>query len=268
MALTGVRTIGDLARISVSVYDITDNLADPTTITATVTEPDGTENLPDVTRSSIGVYYLDFPVAQAGRHTVYWQTTGLNQGASVDNFDAQEIAPVLSVAEVKAHLNVTDYADDSEILAFIDAAVGIAEGVVGSIENRTVTETHNGGRATVCLNVPPVVSVSAVTENGTSVAASGWDVSTNGVLTRTSGYSTGVFTSGFNNVSVTYVSGRSSIPADLRHALKELVRHLWETQRGSTTRKRSGDDYQPGAGFSLPNRVAEVLDRYRIAGIA
>jgi hypothetical protein len=119
------------------------------------------------------------------------------------------------------------------------------------------------------LHQPPALEVTEVSENGAVVDPAGYSLSAGGgVLTRTSGYSRSAWVDGFGNVSVTYTAGRTYIPADLRQAVLELVRHLWTTQRGQQGRSRSGDDYTPGQGFSLPNRVIELLAPYELPGLA
>ncbi|MEE3918193.1 hypothetical protein V2I01_04850 [Micromonospora sp. BRA006-A] len=42
------------------------------------------------------------------------------------------------------------------------------EDIVGPVLPRTVTETHTGGAGTLILRRPPVISVTAVVENGTT----------------------------------------------------------------------------------------------------
>ena len=107
-----------------------------------------------------------------------------------------------------------------------------------------------------------MISVTSVSENGVALPATAYSLDDEaGVLTRANGYVAYDWVAGFENIDVTYVAGRSSIPAGLVHAVLELVRHLWTTQRGSV-RRRGTDDYQPGAGFSLPYRVREMLSRW------
>jgi uncharacterized phiE125 gp8 family phage protein len=204
---------------------------------------------------------------------VYWVATGTNAGTLEESFNVDDltISPPLPLSQVKSHLNIVESSvvDDDELRAYILAATGLIEGVVGPLSRRTVTaETHNGGRTTVLLKQAPIISITSCLENGSALAATSYSVDNeSGVLTRTSGYTAytwggDVDFANFNNISVTYVAGRSIIPADLAHAVLELVRHLWTTQRGSI--RRSGtDDYVPGSGFSMPNRVREMLNRYQ-----
>jgi len=268
----GVAGVTGSVRLTLSIRDSNGTLASATAVTVTVILPDGTTTTPAVTNDGTGLYHADYSPAAVGHYGVYWVATGSNAGTLEESFDVNDltISPPLGLAQVKDHLNIpqTTITDDDELRGFILAATGLVEGVVGPLTRRPVSETYNGGRAALILKQAPVISVTTVTESGTTVAASGYSISTDtGVLTRTSGYSASVWTQGFNNVTVSYVAGRTQIPADLTHAVLETVRHLWTTQRGSVKRSQT-DDYQPGAGFSLPNRVRELLSRYEMPGIS
>jgi hypothetical protein len=235
----GAAGVTGYIRLTLSIYNTSGTLQNATAVAATVILPDGTTYTPGVINDSAGLYHFDYTPAQVGHYGVYWVATGTNAGTLEESFNVDDltISPPLPLSQVKSHLNIAESSvvDDDELRAFILAAAGLVEGVVGPLSRRPVSaEVHNGGRSTVLLSQAP----------------------------RTSGFSAYTWTEGFNNVSVDYVAGRTSIPADLAHAVLELVRHLWTTQRGSI--RRSGtDDYVPGAGFSMPNRVREMLNRYQ-----
>ena len=267
----GSCTIGEVLILNFYTFDSAGVAANATSVTCTITLPNNTTTSPSVTNTATGVYQATYSPAVVGHFGVYWAATGTNATAKEDAFNVEDnsVSPPISLTDVKNHLNITVTDDDAELLAMLNAATGLIEGVVGPLSRRTVTaETHNGGRTTVLLKQAPIISITSCLENGSALAATSYSVDEeSGVLTRTSGYT--VYTWGgdvdfanFNNISVTYVAGRSIIPADLAHAVLELVRHLWTTQRGSI--RRSGtDDYVPGSGFSMPNRVREMLNRYQ-----
>jgi uncharacterized repeat protein (TIGR01451 family) len=48
---------------------------DPTTVTVTITLPDGTTAAPSPTRLSVGIYTYAYVPTQAGRHVVNWNAT-------------------------------------------------------------------------------------------------------------------------------------------------------------------------------------------------
>ena len=264
----GASGVTGYIRLTLSIYNTAGTLQNATAVVANVTLPDGTTYVPSVINDSAGLYHFDYTPAQVGHYGVYWVATGSNAGTLEESFNVDDltISPPLPLSQVKSHLNIVESSvvDDDELRAFILAATGLIEGVVGPLSRRPVTaEVHHGGRANVLLKQAPVLSVTGCRENGVTLSSDNYSIDPeSGVLTRVSGYLAYTWYEGFNNISVDYVAGRSIIPADLAHAVLELVRHLWTTQRGSV--RRSGtDDYVPGAGFSMPNRVREMLNRYQ-----
>jgi hypothetical protein len=72
---------------------------------------------------------------------------------------------------------------------------------------------------------------------------------------------------------VVYLAGRSTVPDDLLFAVKELVRHLWTTQRGGATRPGSQQsdamsNTLPGAAYVFPFRVEQLLAPHEQPGFA
>jgi hypothetical protein len=268
----GAAGVSGFVRLELRVYDLDGALADPDDISVTVIAPDGTSTnqTGSIEHPLPGIYHLDYEPSQVGHYGVYWVTTGVNAGTLEEGFNVDDltVSPPIALADVKRHLNMTatDYADDDELRFFILAATDLVEGEVGPLARRSVSETHNGGRASVILRQAPVIQVTDVMENGNPVSSYAVEIDT-GILTKTSGYSASVWTEGFNNIEVDYIAGRTSIPAGLQQAILETVRHLWQTQRG-TIQRRGGDDYTPGQGYSLPNRVQDFLRRYSTPGIA
>ncbi|MEI8286044.1 MAG: hypothetical protein WCG15_01960, partial [Actinomycetes bacterium] len=59
--------------------------------------------------------------------------------------------------------------------------------------------------------------------------------------------------------------------AAAKQGVLEIVRHLWQTQRGPTAvvgRNQSGDDFYTTATYSLPRRCMELLDQMSLPGMA
>lgn len=76
-----VYQIGDILRLQVAFTDANDAAVDPTTVTLSVLEPDGTESsytygAAQVVKSATGTYYYDLSVDQAGRHYYRWSAGG------------------------------------------------------------------------------------------------------------------------------------------------------------------------------------------------
>lgn len=260
--------------LTASTYDADGALSNAIDVTVTVTLPDGTTSTPSVTNTGTGMYEALFTPTLVGTHTVLWTIDGLDADSSFgpDSFHVEDstLPGAVGLVEAKEHLNIpdTDHDADGELLGFILAATRALEQRVGPLTRRTVTDTYNGGSPAVVLTAP-VVGVTSVSESGTAVDSSGYSVSpASGVLTRVSGYSRSTWTSGFDNIAVTYTVGRTAVPADLRQAVLELVRHLWDTQRGTMRGRRNGDDFVTGQGYTLPNRVLELIAPYELPGIA
>ena len=262
--------VSGFVRLTLEVRNSGGTLANGGAVTCTIIEPDGTSVAGSVVNDSTGSYYVDFSPDQVGAHGVQWVVTGANAGTLEESFSVDDItiAPPVSLSTLKAHLNLTGTTNDDELRSMLNAATAAIEARVGPLTRRPVTEVHNGGVSGILLRQPPALSITSVTENGSTVAGSGYTLSPGGgVVTRVNGYSRSVWTDGFNNVSITYTAGRTSIPADIRQAVLELVRHLWTTQRGQQGNRRQ-DEFIAGQGYSMPNRVLELIAPYELPGIA
>ncbi len=266
--------LGAAVRLSTSVVDLSGAAANVSTMTLTVTLPDGTTSVvsPVTVSATTGSYTYDFTPSQSGRHAVRWTGTGSVLWAFTDVFDVRDYAdlPVVGLTDAKAHLGITSTASDDELRRFLDAATDMCESYAGrSLRRRTVTaETHDGGSESVLLCWTPVISVTSVTDDGTAVADYVLE-SDSGVLWRDELTGT-PWTTGRRVVSVTYVAGYAAPPADVQQAVLEALRHLWTTQRGAMGGRNpfAGDEYAQGTGWSLPRRVVELLEPYRMVGVA
>lgn len=175
----------------------------------------------------------------------------------------------LSVDDAKRHLNITTAAHDAEVAAIIAAAEAAISHHVGPLEPTTVTK-RVFGRDGLMLPVVPVISVTSVTPyNGTALTVADLyaDPDT-GIVSYLSGasFGNGAYT-------VVYEAGRTILPDDLALAVKELVRHLWDSQRGPTRRPGSpasdgASNSMPGAGYLLPFRVQELIAPHMQIAIA
>ncbi len=261
--------VGDVVAFGVNVLNSAGALADATTVTCTVTLPDATTVTPTVVRVSTGVYSAGLTATLAGQHQVRWVATGANASSYSDAFTVRTTGgQVLSLSQAKAHLNIASTDHDDELRSFIDVVAATGESYTGRVfGRRTVTDILDGGWPQVVLTARPVMSVTSVAVNGEALDASGYRLKADaGIVERISGYSRGTWTSGYANITVTYLAGYAlQPPADTQGAL-ELLRHLWKTQRGSL-RPRADDDPMAGMGFSIPNRVAELWDANMIPGV-
>jgi hypothetical protein len=162
-----------------------------------------------------------------------------------------------------------DAARDAQLTRFIDAATTAMSHYVGPLIPTVVTRVLDGGGVSLILPDYPVLSLtSAGYADGTSITLDDLDLDTSTGIVHW-GYNTaGRFTGGARYVTVTYVAGWQPVPEDLQQAVLELIRHLWDTQRGNKPGRTSGDEPQPGAFSTWPPRVQELVAPYRVPVVA
>lgn len=167
----------------------------------------------------------------------------------------------VTLAQTKAHLNITVSTHDAELQSMIDGAEAAIAQKCGPLSSTATTERVRGGGNGLVVRVTPIVSLTSVTPvGGTAYTLTDLDVDTTaGVITRAS---FGPFVTG--RYDVVYQAGRATTPDDLLLAVKELVRHLWDTQRGPTRRPGStASDTTantiPGAAYLFPHRVEQLM---------
>ena len=276
--------LGDVVPLGITITDSTGANANASAVTCTITLPDGTTSTGSVTNPSTGLYNCDFSPSQTGRHAVRWVATGTNASAYTDEFTVRDYADLglLGLDEVKSHLNIsaTDTTLDEELRRFIDAATDLAEQYLGQIlGRRTFTdELYDGGTEFIRIRNPKVISITSVYENDALVSSTAYNLDYtgqrlyrigSGTLYATNSY--GYWTGGFNNIKITYVAGYVNPPMAAKQGVLEIIRHLWQTQRGAMnvmTRNQSGDDFYQGSTYSLPRRAMELLDPQSFPGLA
>lgn len=176
---------------------------------------------------------------------------------------------LLTLAQARESLNITSVATDPEILDYVDAATDLIESYVGPMSVKTFTQTLHGGRTFLLAQTPVVsiVSISGVLTGALAYAPAGLTVNPDtGEVRR---LDRGTF--GDDLYTITYTAGRTVIPPRITQAARVLLQHLWRTQRGSGTARPGAGDANSDTyamGFSMPNRVLELLSTVRIPGIA
>lgn len=167
----------------------------------------------------------------------------------------------LSLKDAQRHLNLTTATSDSELQSMVDAAEAAIAERVGPLEPVNTTARVRGGSKLLRLPIAPAVSLTSVTGvSGTVVTVADLYLETmRAVVTHDSAWT-------FTELAydVTYVAGRATCPDDLLLAVKELVRHMWETQRGGSARpgSRSSETMSntlPGSAYTFPIRVTELM---------
>ena len=175
------------------------------------------------------------------------------------------------LATCKAWLNIAtlDTDDDAQITQLISAIS--AQAAIYCNRNfgvNTYTETYNGlGNLTQWLNQRPVVSVSSVTIDGVNVPARPNALSSGFVADRNEVYLYGwYFTTGFQNVVVTYDAGISCSAAntpDLWQAVTEWIALVFQSQKRVGLKSESLNGQNTSYMVAdLPESITLVLNRY------
>jgi hypothetical protein len=265
--------LGDVFRIRVEVKTLDGVLTNPGAAGLTVTLPDGTTETPAVSLppAETGVLIVDFPTTQAGRHSFVLSTTD-PQTAYRDVFDVRqsELSQIISLADAKAHLRVTNTGSDEQIRSFVEAATGVIDFRVKTSILRTYTESHSVNGPVVPLRHYPVQEVVSIQyASGGSIDVGSVDVDDVGMM-RTGGWFRGRFT-------VTYKAGHAVVPAGWVLAAKIIVQHLWDTQRPNDSRRPAtayAEDTMmnvhdhKGRFYSIPRRAVELLESEMVPVVA
>jgi hypothetical protein len=173
---------------------------------------------------------------------------------------------VLLLSDAKAYLNITNATYDSELQTFIDAAEAAIAKRCGPLSALTVTERVKGCAETLLLQRTPAISLTSVTPvNGAALTLTDlYMYAPAGVVEYAVG--DGFFSA--SRYDVTYSYGRASVPLDLMQAIRETVKHLWETQRGGSRRPGMGDEGPMGAAYAFTFRILELIEPYMLPGFA
>jgi hypothetical protein len=275
-------TLGQQVVLNTTVTDI---LGAPTnaTMSLTVTRPDGTTLVSGVTltitNTGTGTYSCNVTTNQAGTWLYLWTASGAAIGVDDGQFDVLAITRrISSLADAKLHMNKQNTADDVEIQDFMDAAQAVITREVGDVVPTSYTETLSIDGYRLILTNRPVISITSLKVYYSAAAMVTLDPSTyrfdipTGIVERTGagGYPI-PFTGQGDTADVVYISGRTGpVPPNIRLAYLELTAHLWRnSQQGRNRRARgTGPEDDMAAvqlGFSLPNRVRELLGPKRAA---
>lgn len=278
-----VYDLGD--QVELTIYVTTDaGVAATATVTCTITLPDGTTTSPSVTTSATGTYEITYAPSQAGTHYVRWVADAIG-GVAVeddvfeDTFTVSESNNTfLSLAEAKEYLNLNDTADDDELLAYTETACHLAELVADRTFSRKTqvdTLSSTGDSTTLYLTRRPVISITSVTERGTTLASTAYscDLTYGHLYRMASTYDRTYWAQGSRSNVVTYVAGYAIIPTDVRYATLQILEHLWQNQRttfaSGVLASDGGIEFAAEAGrtWNIPHKARDILLDYRRPGI-
>ena len=243
-------------------------LVNAQSVSLTITKPDGITTSPAITNppTVTGTYSYNYPSATLpGRWVGTWTFTmaGGVVGTYVQMFNVEAADPgyIVSLDDAKKHLDIplTDTDDDEEILDWLAAITPVIEDMAGACVPRTVVEYQDAARI-LRLNVTPVISITSIApylSAGSTYTSGMVRVTEDGRVLLLSGlrFLNGPF-------EITYRAGRVPMPANIIQAVKIILTHLWETQRGASGLPlQGGDDVTiiPGLGFAIPNRALQLL---------
>lgn len=255
-------TVGSLVRLVFRVLNSSGALTNPSTATLTIKLPDGTSVNPSVTLppSQTGTLVYDYQTTQIGWHTALWLTTGpVTADTTSFSVDPAASPGLFSLSEAKAFLNesATNYTIDDELRLMIFAVTEIVERVVGPVIPKTYTEKVQPGWQ-IALRHGPIQSIVSITpwmsgvggETVTLNSSVVWDANTQ-IIDRAIGFFRGPY-------KVVYTAGRTVIPYAVIQGAKDMLRHLWDTQRGSSVVGPGPGNVDVDNAFNVGGRVFTV----------
>jgi hypothetical protein len=268
--------VGSVVRLPATFRDATGALYSPTTVTATVTKPDGSSTTSSpITADSTGIYHYDYTTTTLpGLYPHYFSGTG--GGVAVQIPDVFCVVPLTSRAlvglgEIKSTLRIAatklDY--DSDLIDWIAAATPIIEDIVGPILTATETQTYDGDVMAVLLP-SAATSITSVTENGTAISYTANLEA--GIVYAGTSLAPRRFFPGRQNITVVYTVGSGNVDPNIREGAKELIRVWWQIGQ-QANRPGFGDQVEPDAwtpsGFAVTRRVIELCaPKPRVPGFA
>lgn len=262
--------IGGPVHLTATFADATNVPVDPTTVTVTITDSAGVVTTNAAVKDSTGDYHYDFTPVLSGIHQYYFTGTGSNAAVLLpDIFTVSGLttSALISLADAKGVLNksITTHSEDQEILAFIHSATEIINNECGftlaTTFSETATDTVDGqGRRCLIVARTPVISVTSIVP--TLVGLPQIDITTL-VIDKAAGLLyLGNWYSWYGPQVVTYIAGRSYVPAALQDACRLIVQYFWETQRGGSTSipGMGGDEMSTFGGMpGFPTRAWDLM---------
>lgn len=257
--------VGQVYEATLDVRNAQDTPANPAGVTLTITLPDGTTSAPAVANppAQTGHLTYDFTCTVPGLHKFAWVTTSPGT-AKTDYVTVRSFISLISVQEAKDHLNFRAGDSDEELSRFMMAATELVEAKAGYTVRRAFTDRISDGVWQIVLPRRPVLSVQSVT----SVWPGGPSWTTAQLITDGEAGiiapATLLFPFWWGPWDVAYTVGRA-VPLEKHlHAVKEQLRHLWDTQRGSMAPSLLGGEEvfttSTGFSFTVPRRVLEAFE--------
>lgn len=257
--------VGSVIPFQFQVKDSNGNLINPSTISVTITRPDGTTTLNSPTNppAVTGIFPVDHTSTMTGLYYAVATTTGPTDVSPPQSFyvsSPETDTTLVSLADFKTHMRITSTGDDELLRTKLVAATSLLERESKLRWRRTVVtaETHDGGELAVSLWKLPVQSITTVVESGITLSASDYVANfPAGMLYRGSTQAPRAWLWGLQNVIVTYVAGPEGniADADVRDSVMEAGRYLWQAQRGASAIPSQGGDFEQLTPEGVPFRL-------------
>jgi hypothetical protein len=266
--------LGDTLRFKSDLTDGSGVLTNAATVTLTITLPDGTTVTPSVTNppTTTGKYIYDYVTSlasPAGRYVGQWLFS-LAGGATTSYVETFDVGSALvTVEEATAHLRangiITSEADLEQLQWLCTVATDAVERDLGrDYTRKTITEVHSGGSDALVLRRGPVLSVTSISESGSSVTGFILD---DPILYRGS---TGYYARGRQNITVTYVVGSQNPPPIVRKVALNVVQGMWQgsqqAHHSALTEFNEGDVFTAQATLTPVEQSA--YNSLRAVGVA
>lgn len=179
---------------------------------------------------------------------------------------------LVPLADVKGYLGIVDSTGDTVLQGILNAAETALShrlGGNGTFASTTVTQRAAGRGNALVLNYTPVISVTSVTGSfGDTLSTGDLDVDLeHGIIHYLPFLSVPFIEPFYTVVYQTGYTSLSQLPSDVVLAVKELVRHLWESQRGPGRAGRT-PPAEAQMAYAMPNRVLELISPYQSTGFA
>ena len=257
--------LGDTVTLGVEIFNAAGNLANAGAVSLSLILPDGTTTTPLVTNPATGKYSASVTATQVGVYVERWTATGANAVAFRNTFTVRDdtMIPVVSLEDAKSFLSINSTDSDEELRTFLDVACERIEIEAGLVLGRR-TVVREFVRPTGAITFPwvPILSVTSVVDDGDTLPASDYLVfKQSGVIEPTGAWQ--------GNLTVTAVcgfGGLRTLPSPLQHAVRGILAHLWQTQRGTLRMGIGVDEWSPVMSFTLSRRVAEMVTPYKLPG--
>ena len=163
--------------------------------------------------------------------------------------------------DVKAWLDLkTQDADPVLVRLIVGVSAHIESWLSRPIADQVITDVFSGhGGAVQLLRGFPIISVASVVVDGTTLAPSTYTFTEDSVI-----LSTGTFTRGRGNITITYTAGFVAIPADIEQAAIEVVaiRFKERGRIGITTQALAGGNTSY-AREEFPPHIKALLMQWR-----